>query len=153
MSAFKADNPGAIFHDFVLWYGNTENPLQLYGDKIVNFNCTLTGEYKDKDTEEAAFILDQTRKFWLITWDEADPILASEQIPLFDTFSTVEMILMSFEDMHPAQLINQILAVNFALADFILSSSKPVYQLDLVDRALKQLSQTTEKVLKLLNKD
>ena len=144
MSAFKADNPGAIFHDFVLWYGNTENPLQLYGDKIVNFNCTLTGEYKDKDTEEAAFILDQTRKFWLHTWDEADPIPISEQIPLFSAFSTVEMIIMSFEGRHPAQLLNQILAVSFAMANFILSSSKSIYQLDLVDRALKQLSQPTD---------
>ena len=137
MSAFKAANPGAIFHNFALWYGNPKNPLQLYNDEIADVNCTLTGEYKDKEAEKAAFILDQTRFFWLDTWDEADPISASEQIPLFDVFSTVEMILISFEGMHPAQLLNQILAVNFAMVDFILSSSKPVYQLDLVDRALK----------------
>ncbi len=27
MSSFKAANPDAIFEDFVLWYGNPENPL------------------------------------------------------------------------------------------------------------------------------
>lgn len=27
MSSFKAANPGALFEDFVLWYGNPENPL------------------------------------------------------------------------------------------------------------------------------
>jgi len=158
MSAFKAANPGAVFQDFTGWYGNPENPLQQFKDETSS--CTTDEVFQsidmkcaNEEAEEARFVLDSTREFWSNAWDETLPIPASEQNPLFDAFSTVEMLLMSFEDMHPAFLVNQIMAVHFAMTYFVLSSSKPVCRLDLVDCSLQRLSRTIETVLEMLNKD
>ena len=40
MSSFKAANHGAVFEDFIQWYGNPENPLvSAQGD---TYSCSYT---------------------------------------------------------------------------------------------------------------
>ena len=158
MSAFKAANPGAVFQDFVAWYGNPENPLKQYEEDKFFAETTpygLTSPTKTPEDEafEALSVLSATRSFWSACWDEAKPNPAQDQDPLFDAFSTVEMLLLWFESMHPAILINQILAVNIAMANFILQSSSPSNNLRPVRDALLRLEEKTSDALQLLSKD
>ena len=123
MCAFRGANPEAVFHDFTCWYGNPDNPLEMYN----NDNIFLVPEFhfsRNKSPEdemnESILILNATRKLWIDCWDESEPIPAEEQKPLFDAFRTVEMLLLSLESMHPSILMNQVLAVNLSTANFIL---------------------------------
>lgn len=79
MSAFKAANPGAVFEDFVTWYGNPENPLseEVNGETARRaFERRLklpSDEAKQvalKEASEAIQILMSLRTFWSDTWDE-----------------------------------------------------------------------------------
>ena len=161
MNAFKAANPGAIFQDFVSWYGNPGNPLDDYSSNIAAdssmfsaHNGLATGESVaiklDKATE-AIHILNETRNFWSTTWDEATALPASEQRPLFEVFSTVEMSLDYLENMHPAILMNQVMAVNLSNAYFLLANSaKDAMKVDVVKKLLSRLRKQTEEALALL---
>ena len=158
MSAFKAANPGSVCQDFIAWYGNPENPLKQYEEEKFFTETTpygLSSPTKTPQDEacEALSVLSATRSFWSGCWDESKPNQAQDQQPLFDAFGTVEMLLLWFESMHPAILINQILAVNIAMANFILQSSSPSYNLRPVRDALLRLEKKTSDALQLLSKD
>ena len=158
MSAFKAANPGAILQDFIAWYGNPENPLKQYEEEnffteTTPYGLTSPTKTPEDDAFEALSVLRATRAFWSTCWGEAQPNPAQNQEPLFDAFSTVEMLLLWFESMHPAILINQILAVNIAMANFILQSSSPSNNLRPVKDALLRLEEKTSDALQLLSKD
>ena len=148
MSAFKAANPGAVFQDFISWYGNPSNPLQQYED-----DASVKTKSAMEEAQEALLVLDATRTFWSETWEEAEACPASNQDPLFDAYSTVEMLLHSFESMHPALLMNQVLAVNLAMAYFILQSSKPPCRISYLDDAFWSLEKKIEEALALLEID
>lgn len=160
MRAFKAANPGAIFVDFVNWYGNPGNPLDDYGEEE-SAGKRQPGEsilsptaVKLDNASEAIQILTAMRDFWSATWDEATACPASEQEPLFEPSSTVEMILDSLETMHPASLVNQIMAVNLSSAYFTLvSSAGDTLHVGMVTSALKSLRDATEHALLLLSRD
>uniref|UniRef100_A0A7S3Q2Y0 Rab3 GTPase-activating protein catalytic subunit n=1 Tax=Chaetoceros debilis TaxID=122233 RepID=A0A7S3Q2Y0_9STRA len=158
MSAFKAANPKALFQDFVNWYGNPENPLDQYEDES-SFNIgnpfALVSPSKTPEDEamEAIFVLNATREFWGDCWNDSKPKPAADQEPLFDAFGTVEMLLLWFESMHPALLMNQVLAVNLAMSNFIVQSSAPSAKIRLIEDALKRLQRKTEHGLYLLSKD
>jgi Rab3 GTPase-activating protein catalytic subunit len=158
MSAFKAANPGCLFHDFISWYGNPENPLTQFNQTSV-FDCMhpkdCTGFEKGPEDEafEALFILNATREFWTACWEEAKPISALDQKPLFDAFSTVEMLLLWFESMHPAILINQVVAVNIAMANFILQTSNSCSNIRPIREALERLEEKSRDALERLSKD
>ena len=157
MSAFKAANPNAIFQDFISWYGNPENPLEIYNDKDI-FNSADFLQFANKkspeeEMNEAILVLNSTRSFWTNCWDESEPIPASEQKPLFDSYSTVEMLLLSLETMHPSILMNQILAVNLSTANFILKASAPSCRMKVVDDAISKMERNINNALILLNKD
>jgi len=162
MRAFKAANPGAVFTDFVNWYGNPGNPLDDYGSEEVSSrkeeqlsNSTrLSTAVKFDNASEAIQILTAMRDFWSKTWDEATPCAAVDQEPLFHAFSTVEMILDSLETLHPASLVNQIMAVNLSSAYFTLvSSAGDTLHVGMVTSALQDLRETTEHALLLLSRD
>ena len=159
MSSFKSANPGAVFQDFISWYGNPENPLHQYEEEQLYVESTsvhgLISPTKTVEDEafEALYILDATRKFWCDCWDESTSECAEDQKPLFDAFSTVEMLLLWFESIHPAILINQILGVNIAMANFVLQTSATSLDLRPVNNALLHLESKTSDALLLLNKD
>ncbi|CAB9500342.1 Rab3 GTPase-activating protein catalytic subunit [Seminavis robusta] len=171
MAAFKAANPGSIFQDFINWYGNPGNPLDEYcdtrssGSGATSVGDLLIGRTPSTDSAavkmdraaEAIQMLNETREFWSRTWEEATPIPASEQKLLFDASSTVEMALDFMENMHPAILVNQVLAVNLASSYFTLvHAAKEVGVLKiggLVLRAFLRLREKTEKALELLSGD
>lgn len=163
MRSFKAANPGAVFTDFINWYGNPGNPLDEYSDeKSVAMSAkSQPGEsflaptaVKLDNASEAIQILTAMRDFWSETWDAATPCPAVEQEPLFDAFSTVEMILDSLETMHPASLVNQTMAVNLSSAYFTLvASAGDTLHVGMVTSSLKQLRDTTEHALLLLSRD
>ena len=162
MRAFKAANPGSIFSDFINWYGNPGNPLDDYGKEEAASSGTaqpsessrMSTAVKLDNASEAIQVLTAMRDFWSNTWDEASPCPAAEQEPLFDAVRTVEMILDSFETMHPASLLNQIMAVNLASAYFtLLSSAGDTLHVGMVTSALQYLRETTEHALLLLSRD
>ena len=154
MRAFKAANPGAVFQDFINWYGNPVSPFDgIFNDddyEETDDNATMftartsrTGrslgtlrsvetarisvgsiETASSDVTDAMEVLTATRTFWSDTWDEAEPSPASDQQPpLFDPSIEVEMVLNYFDTMHPSQLLNQVLSVNFTNANFILRAT------------------------------
>jgi Rab3 GTPase-activating protein catalytic subunit len=170
MCAFKAANPGSVFQDFINWYGNPGNPLEDYcdmrnshsrgttiGDLLLGRASTESVAIKLDKASEATQMLNETREFWSRTWEEARPIAASEQKPLFDVSSTVEMALDYMEQIHPAILINQIMAVNLAVAYFtLMGAAKEVGVLHvkgLLQGTFQRLRDRTEHALELLSMD
>jgi len=157
MCSFQAANPKAGFQDFISWYGNPLNLLDehqlLLDDEESKPSKTSNDARPCKNPMEAFQILDATRSFWSNTWNEAKPCAASDQSPLFDAFSTVEMLLLSFESLHPANLINQILAVNIANANFLLASSGRSLNMPIVDVALDELHEKSSDALFKLGRD
>lgn len=163
MRAFRAANPGAVFTDFVNWYGNPGNPLDDYADKTCDTKGVdgqsldprrFSTAVKLDNASEAIQILTAMRDFWSATWDEATPCPAAEQDPLFDSSTTVEMLLDSLETMHPASLVNQILAVNLSLAYFtLMASAGDTLHIGMVSSSLKDLRSATEHALLLLSRD
>jgi Rab3 GTPase-activating protein catalytic subunit len=161
MNAFKGANPGAIFQDFVSWYGNPGNPLEDYCPRRVTNDSELSTHNGlvttdsvavklDKATK-AIHILNETRNFWSSTWDEATAIPASEQKPLFEVFSTVEMTLDYLENIHPAILLNQVMAVTFANVYFALvASAKDALNVEAVKSSIQRLRTKTEVALEVL---
>lgn len=158
MSSYKAANPGCGFQDFITWYGNPGNPLNQY-DETSAFCCiqqkylTVSNKTPMDEATEALFILDATRSFWTQCWEDAKPIPAKDQSSLFDAFGAVEMLLLWFETMHPAILINQIVAVNIAMANFILQASHSLSSLRPIREALVRLDEKSKEALRLLSKD
>ena len=160
MRAFKAANPGSVFQDFINWYGNPANPLEDY-DKVSASDTVQSSDTNKLSTtakldnaSEAIQILTATRDFFSNTWDEATPCAALYQEPLFDALSTVEMVLDNFETMHPASLVNQIMAVNLSTAYFTLvSSAGDTLHIGMVTMTLKELRETTDHALRLLARD
>jgi len=158
MSSFKSANPGCVFQDFITWYGNPGNPLNQYDDTSA-FACvhhkylTESNGMPTDEAAEALYVLDATRSFWSQCWDEAKPVPAKDQTPLFDAFSAVEMLLLWFETMHPAILINQIVAVNIATANFILQTSNSLTTIRPIREALVRLDEKSKEALHLLSKD
>ena len=170
MSAFKAANPGSIFQDFINWYGNPGNPLDDYsdmrnkentgsttGDLLLRRAATESVALKLDKATEAIQMLNETREFWSRTWEEAHAIPASDQKPLFDVTSTVELALDFMENMHPAILLNQVLAVNMAVSYFtIIEAGKDagVHKVGgLITRAFQKLRARTEQALEMLSGD
>jgi len=170
MCAFKAANPGSIFQDFINWYGNPGNPLDDYsdtrnrqtsgatiGDLLLSRASTESVATKLDKAAEAIQMLNETREFWSRTWEEATAISASEQKLLFDVTSTVEMALDFMENMHPAILVNQVLAVNMAVSYFtIMGAAKEggVQKIGgLIKRAFQRLRERTEQALDMLSGD
>lgn len=159
MKAFKAANPGAVFQDFVNWYGNPENPLDEYNNSMDD-SCIshhegqglISAETIASNQHDAFFILMETRDFWSSAWDEAQPLPASEQKPLFDAHKTVEMAIDDLENIHPAILLNQVMAVNLASAYFMLASSaKDTINIELVNLKFRRLRKEIERALELLS--
>merc|ERR1712032_737055 len=100
------------------------------------------------------FILTETRDFWSNTWNQASEIPATEQNPVFDAASTVEMAIDYLESMHPSILLNQIMAVNLALVYFtLLSSAGEALNVPIVKSSLDRLQDKTLEALKLLSND
>ena len=153
MSAFRAANPGAVFQDFISWYGNPENPLDKYKNNSSNNAIPSTIQSAEKEAAEAMYLLSATRTFWSNCWDESQPIPAREQAPLFDSCSTIEMLLHWLEAIHPAVLINQMMAVNLTNAVFILQSSMPIPSPPIVQNIMKKLKGKISITLDLLKQD
>jgi Rab3 GTPase-activating protein catalytic subunit len=160
MSAFKAANPKCTIDDFTRWYGNPGSPLDDYNDGIIGEEFSVQSAYQESaahkldKASEAMRVLVSTRDFWGKTWEEAKPIPAAEQPPLFDYSTTVEMVLDYLEQLHPANLMNQVMAVNLSSAYFTLASSaKGTMKIGIVQLSMKRLRQKIEKALNLLSRD
>ncbi|KAL7549742.1 hypothetical protein ACHAWF_013009 [Thalassiosira exigua] len=163
MSSFKAANREAVFEDFVRWYGNPDDPLheevdgeaaRLAYERRSNLPPDEAKTLALEEASEAIAILMSLRAFWEDTWAEAVPLPAFEQEPLFDPHSTVEMVLHSFETIHPALLMNQVLATMLMNARFVLeASAEPAQNIRSVERGLASLRTTVDSALSLLARD
>jgi hypothetical protein len=103
---------------------------------------------------EAIRVLNDTRDLWTATWDKAAPVPASEQHPLFDPESTLEMALDYLETIHPATLLGQVLAVNLSAAYASLSmSAGEAAKIGPIRRALEILGERVESALQVLSSD
>lgn len=161
MCAFKAANPGCSIDDFSKWYGNPGSPLddyQDYNDPVDSSTLeealkVSKGQKLDK-ASEAMKVLTSTRDFWGATWEAATPIPASEQQPLFDFTSTVEMVIDYLEQLHPANLLNQVMAVNLSSAYFTLvTSAQEAAKIELINSTIQNLRHKINKALQILSKD
>ena len=158
MSSFKAANPGACLEDFTAWYGNPDNPLDEYTEgkrnappspraKPTSFSGSNSKEKLEK-ASEAIHALTAMRNFWYETWEKATPLAASEQEPLFDPEVTSAGAMHAMETIHPANLLNQILAVNLSAAVFVLySEAGATRQIRAVRNALQKLGNLVEAAL------
>ncbi|KAL9180712.1 hypothetical protein ACHAXT_011165 [Thalassiosira profunda] len=163
MSSFKAANEGAIFEDFVRWYGNPENPLceEVNGEtarQALEYRSSLPpAEAKTlalQEASEAIAILMSLRAFWEDTWEEVEPCPAFEQEPLFDPYSTVEMALHSFETIHPTLLMGQVLAVQLSNARFVIESAAgPAAEVRSVAKGLRDLKTAIDVAIEKLTED
>lgn len=159
MRAFKAANPGAVFQDFVTWYGNPGNPLDDYKEEepaetqtMVDPNDSSAG--KLEMASQALLILSSTRDFWSDTWDDAPACPAMEQESLFDVISTMEMVLDHLNTLHPASLLNQMMAVNLSTSYFALvSSAGETKCIGVVEKSLNELKAKTTLAIELLSRD
>ena len=107
-----------------------------------------------EEASEAIAILMSLRTFWEDSFEESEPCPASEQHPLFDPHSTVEMVLHSFETMHPSLLMGQVLAVNLKNAEFVLeTSSKPIIHVPLIKHTLLQVKAAVNDAIEMLTRD
>jgi hypothetical protein len=161
MSAFKAANPHCTIDDFTKWYGNPGSPLDDYGDENIDYSSLSIEKALQESSakkldraSEALRVLVSTRGFWGKTWEEASPIPAAEQEPLFDYSTTVEIVIDYLEQLHPANLMNQVMAVNLSSAYFALASSaKGTMKIGIVQLSMKRLRQKTERAIELLSRD
>ena len=164
MSSFKAANPGAVFEDFVRWYGNPANPLneEVNGEtarRSIDRRSKMSPEEAKtlalEEASEAIAILMSLRAFWEDTWEEAEPCPAFDQEPLFNPNSTVEMVLHSFETLHPALLLNQVLSVTFTNVKFVLvdGAAGPANKIRSVAIGLAKLRAAIDAALEMLTKD
>jgi Rab3 GTPase-activating protein catalytic subunit len=163
MSSFKAANHGAVFEDFVRWYGNPENPLseEVNGETarraLENRSKLPPDEAKSlalEEASEAIAILMSLRAFWEDTWEEAEPLPAFDQEPLFNPYTTVEMVLHSFETIHPALLLNQVMAVTLTNAKFVLESAAgPARKIRSVALRLIKFHRSIDAALEMLSSD
>ena len=161
MSSFKAANPKCTIDDFTKWYGNPGSPFDSYDtDDPTSDEMSVTSAYQESAAKkldkasEAMRVLVSTRDFWGKCWEEASPTAAAEQQPLFDHTSTVEMVIDYLEQLHPANLLNQVMAVNLSSAySALASSARATMKVGIVQLSLKRLRKKTEKALKLLSQD
>lgn len=159
MMAFKAANPGAVFQDFIMWYGDPGNPLDDYSEDhpVVTQSTTSSGDSgaaELNDMSETNQILVRTSDFWSVTWDEATACPAMDQEPLFDVMNTVEMVLDYLSTMHPASLMNQIMAVNLSSSYFALvASAGETKFIGVVEKGLYRLKEKTNHAIQLLSRD
>lgn len=101
---------------------------------------------------EAIRALEDTREFWLRTWNAAEPIAAMDQEPLFDAANTVERVFDYMETLHPAGLLCQVMAVNFCTSFFVLTvSSGETNNLVIVQRSFRYLRSKIEDALQHLS--
>lgn len=152
MRSFKAANPGATFDDFTKWYGNPGDCLSFLGKFMSIENADGNGNStQDKNWNQA---LGVAQNFWISTWTNAESVAASEQEPLFDAESTVEVALDFLENVHPAALIGQVVAVNLAMSYFVLSVSKgEAFQIPLVRDKVDRLHAVVDEALQQLSAD
>lgn len=161
MSSFKAANPRCTIDDFTRWYGNPGSPLDDYSDEVMEEkHYSIEGALRESaakkldNASEAMRVLVSTREFWGKTWEEAAPVPAAEQDPLFDYNITIEMILDYLEQLHPANLMNQVMAVNLSSAYFALAlAAQGTMKIGIVQLSMKKLRQRTERALELLSRD
>lgn len=144
-------------------YGNPQNPLseEVNGESFrrsYELRSNLSPEAAKvlalEEASEAIAILMSLRTFWEDSFEEAEPCPASEQQPLFDPYSTVEMVLHSFETIHPALLMGQALAVNLMSAEFVLEThAKPVNDVPLIAQTLLRIKAAIRDAMEHLTND
>jgi len=158
MSSFKAANPAACLEDFTAWYGNPDNPLDEYSEgkrnalpSPRNKSASLPSNNSKENLEkasEAIHALTAMRNFWYETWEKAPSLAASEQEPLFDHDVTANIAMHALETIHPANLLNQILAINLSAAVFVLySEAGASRQIPAVRNVLQKLGNVVEAAL------
>jgi Rab3 GTPase-activating protein catalytic subunit len=158
MKSFKAANPGASFHDFIGWYGNPDPMLDLGTSdmhEILNANPTDKVMVKKIDKgAEAIRALEYTREFWASTWEQVPATSAEEQELLFDAESTLEMVMDYLENIHPASLLSQVVAVNLAMSYFTLAvSAGEAAKIKSVQATLSRFREKVDAALFLLSRD
>jgi Rab3 GTPase-activating protein catalytic subunit len=162
MRAFQAANPGSVLEDFVKWYGSPTNPIEEYSEADnIQAMMVLNDDWFDDSINnkldkagEAVKILKETRIFWSETWNQAKPLAASDQDPLFDAYSTAEMALDYLETLHPANLLAQVMAVNLSAAHFVLAvSAGEATSIPAVQQSLRTLKERIDSAVQLLSSD
>eukprot|EP01133_Synstelium_polycarpum_P015010 gene15010-17751_t len=148
MQAFKHANKGCVFEDFIRWHSSrdwvpvTETaavvpppPCDPQIETIVEeFGIIEDDEGLDESKgrtrgkghgREGQLSARMNRKnIWLKTWKEATPLHINEQTPLFDHTKQAEKAIHYLENIHPSDLLYQILSVIFSSVVVIFSTER-----------------------------
>nr|XP_043618962.1 rab3 GTPase-activating protein catalytic subunit-like [Erigeron canadensis] len=104
MQAFKAANPGCILEDFVRWHSPPDWTETLTDDQskafVVGDNTSPRGHLSTRMQKEG--------NLWRQLWENAKPIPAVRQAPLYYEDLSVEGILLGFETISPSGFFEQL---------------------------------------------
>ncbi|KAJ5075062.1 rab3 gtpase-activating protein catalytic subunit [Anaeramoeba ignava] len=95
MQAFKAANKNSILEDFVRWYSPR--------DWIVDSSNINQGKLSSRMIKQ--------NNIWVKTWEEANPIPAQNQKPLFDHIKEAEVALHYFDTLSSKEILRQLLGI------------------------------------------
>ncbi|ERN17415.1 hypothetical protein AMTRI_Chr02g215680 [Amborella trichopoda] len=129
MQAFKAANPGCILEDFIRWHsppdwteGDTNNADKNYLEEDGSWK---RGQLSTRMQKEG--------NLWRELWENAKPLPAVKQTPLFDEDLAVESILNYLEDVSPSEIFIQLFVVvlssGFAIGESLLPMNNELCKL------------------------
>ncbi|KAL8518137.1 hypothetical protein ACS0TY_009479 [Phlomoides rotata] len=148
MSAFKAANPDAVFEDFIRWH----SPRDWENDSSEETGGSQTEvlEVKWPPRGRLSERMSDPGNSWRKIWNEAPPVPASEQKPLFDPNREGEKALHYLETLKPYQLLEQMICTAFrAAADTLYQTS--FGDLKQMTTKMEQLYVTMASMLKYLH--
>ncbi|CAN6457469.1 unnamed protein product [Victoria cruziana] len=117
MQAFKAANPGCILEDFVRWHSPP--------DWIECESCGSTGNTSDGEGKckqgQLSVRMKKEGNLWRELWENAKPVPAVNQAPLYDEDLAVDGIFNLLEEIAPPDIFQQLfvaaLSAGFAIAE------------------------------------
>ncbi|XP_051143274.1 uncharacterized protein LOC127259743 isoform X2 [Andrographis paniculata] len=118
MSAFKAANPEAVFEDFIRWYSpkDWENENSDLSESSHTNLIKNTSEVEWPPCGRLSERMSDHGNSWRKIWNEAFPLPASKQKPLFDPIREGEKALHYLETLRPHQLLEQMVCTAFSAA-------------------------------------
>ncbi|XP_031482064.1 uncharacterized protein LOC116252117 isoform X3 [Nymphaea colorata] len=117
MQSFKAANPGCILEDFVRWHSP---PDWIECESNTSTGNTSDGEAKCKQGQ-LSIRMKKEGNLWRELWENAKPVPAVNQAPLYDEDLAVDGIFNLLEEIAPADIFQQLLvaalSAGFAIAE------------------------------------
>ncbi|XP_010244490.1 PREDICTED: uncharacterized protein LOC104588309 isoform X2 [Nelumbo nucifera] len=119
MQSFKAANPGCILEDFVRWHSP---PDWMETEPCNETKDSSSGGDASSRRGQLSSRMQKEGNLWRELWENAKPLPAAKQAPLFDEDLAVEGILQALEDIQPSELLKQ-LFISLLVSGFVISEA------------------------------